>query len=78
MVYESTVHTGFGMAVSMDGKNWIKSNLNPIFTANNTYNCWTYKISYPSFCNFDNEYRLYYTGYDSNNYPVIVFAEILK
>ncbi len=78
MVYESAAHTGFGMAVSTDGKNWIKSNSNPIFTVNDIYNSWTYKISYPSLCNFDNQYRLYYTGYDYNNYPVIAFATKLK
>ena len=79
MVYEnSPMHVGFGMAVSKDGKNWTKLNSNPFFTTNNTSNFWASKISYPSLFNFVNEYRLYYTGYQNNDFPVIAFARKYK
>ena len=78
MVYESAIHTGFGMAVSKDGKNWTKLNSNPFFTANDTQNNWTFKVSYPSFFNFDKEYRIYYTGSDSNSLPVLALLQKYK
>ncbi|MFZ1751622.1 MAG: hypothetical protein WAU01_15595, partial [Saprospiraceae bacterium] len=61
----------FGMATSSDGKNWIKSDANPIFKAENTSNGWaSYDIAYPSFIKAGNGYRIYYSGWTQNKYKI--------
>ena len=62
MVYSNKNVTGLGMAVSSDGKNWVKNNNNPFFSANQSANNWTTEVAYPQFKKFGNEYRIYYTG----------------
>jgi len=62
MVYMNAKANGFGMALSSDGKHWIKNNGNPFFTPNQSSNNWTHDIAYPCFRKHDNEYRIYYTG----------------
>jgi len=66
--YESDA---FGMATSSDGKNWIKSDNNPIFKAENTSNGWaSYDIAYPCFIKAGNEYRIYYSGWNQSKYKI--------
>ena len=66
--YESNA---FGMATSSDGKNWIKSDANPIFKSENTSNGWAlYDIAYPTFVKAGNEYRIYYSGWNQNKYKI--------
>ncbi|MFA6597917.1 MAG: hypothetical protein WCS69_09350 [Ignavibacteriaceae bacterium] len=60
--------TAFGIATSTDGIVWNKDSLNPIFTKNDTYNHWTNYIQNPSMIEVNNEYRLYYVGYNWSTY----------
>lgn len=69
MVFSNKAVTGLGMAVSSDGKNWDKSNSNPFFTANQSFNQWTPEVAYPFYRKFGNEYRIYYSG-TPNNYAI--------
>ncbi|MGE5810507.1 MAG: hypothetical protein ACM339_03340 [Ignavibacteria bacterium] len=71
MVYMNAAASGFGMAVSEDGKVWRKKNNNPFFVSENSFNKWAKRIAYPFFRKFGNEYRIYYTGYDFNNEGMI-------
>jgi len=71
MVYMNAAASGFGMAVSEDGKEWIKKNTNPFFVPELSNNSWAKRIAYPFFRKFGNEYRIYYTGYDFNNEGMI-------
>ena len=57
----------FGKAISLDGISWIKSDTNPFFTAQETFNNWSYKIAYPDYVKINSEYRIYYTGYIGND-----------
>lgn len=57
----------FGKAISLNGKDWIKSDSNPFFTALDTFNKWAYKIAYPDYIRINSEYRIYYTGYIGND-----------
>lgn len=66
MVYSNKNVTGLGMAVSSDGKNWVKNNNNPFFSANQSANNWTTEVGYTHFKKFGNEYRIYYTGASSS------------
>lgn len=73
MIYQmiSYQNKAFGMATSFDGKVWTKSNSNPIFKAQNTYNSWANSdISYPGFLKTDNEYRIYYSGWNQGMYKI--------
>ena len=65
MVYMDADGTGFGIATSKDGKNWLKSGINPVFTAKNTFQNWSRGVYYPFLRKIDNKYKLFYTG---NNY----------
>ncbi|MDP3148739.1 MAG: hypothetical protein Q8N83_06365 [Ignavibacteria bacterium] len=56
--------TAFGSATSTDGINWTKNSNNPIFTQNETYNHWTNYLQNPYLIHVNNEYRLYYVGYN--------------
>ena len=71
MVYMNAAASGFGMAVSEDGKEWIKKNTNPFFVSELSNNDWAKRIAYPFFRKFGNEYRIYYTGYDFRNEGMI-------
>ncbi|MFA6980180.1 MAG: hypothetical protein WC209_12750 [Ignavibacteriaceae bacterium] len=66
MVFENYFEsaTAFGMAYSSDGINWTKDSNNPIFTKNTTYNHATNYIQNPYLIKIDNEYRLYYVGFN--------------
>jgi predicted GH43/DUF377 family glycosyl hydrolase len=69
MVYGNALGSisGFGIATSVDGISWIKSNNNPFFTKDETTNQWAYQeISHPYFRKFSNEFRIYYTGFYNN------------
>ena len=76
MIYQmyTYANTAFGLAVSNDGKNWTKSNTNPIFTSNQTFNYWASGIDYPFLMKTGNEYRLYYSGLKNSNVYKIGFA----
>ncbi len=68
MVYATAGSVGFGSAVSTDGKNWTKSNDNPFFTREMTTNNWALlDVNYPQYTKFNNEYRIYYSGFDSSS-----------
>ena len=62
MVYMDATGSGFGIATSKDGKNWVKSNNNPVFTSKNTFQQWSYGVYYPFIRKIDNKYKLFYTG----------------
>ena len=55
----------FGMATSTDGINWVKDLNNPFFTTKNIYNNWIKYILYPCIRKYNNEWRLYYTGFNT-------------
>lgn len=78
MIYQmySYSDTAFGMATSFDGKNWIKSPSNPIFTSSKTSNAWAADVDYPHLIKFGNEYRLYYSGTKNYSKYKIGFAKI--
>jgi predicted GH43/DUF377 family glycosyl hydrolase len=66
MVYQNTAGgniSGFGIAYSADGLNWIKDNNNPIFTSNETNTNVGNYILYPNIHKINNEFRIYYTNY---------------
>ena len=68
MNYMNSTGTAFGFAYSPDGMNWTKDTNNPFFTKDNTANGWAaVKIAYPNFIKLQNEHRIYYSGYNSNN-----------
>lgn len=67
MVYMNSVGTAFGFATSSDGKSWTKQSNQPFFKKENTYNNWANgSIAYPCYIKVGNEYRIYYSGYSSN------------
>lgn len=69
MVYGNSGSDGFGLATSTDGFNWTKSSNNPFVTKQITSNGWaSYKMSYPNWIKTSNQYKLYYSGMDYNNY----------
>ena len=73
MVYMNTSYAAnaFGIATSNDGKNWTKLSTNPIFKSSHTYNKWADSdISYPCFLKADNEYRIYYSGWNQGMYKI--------
>ena len=68
MVYMNSNASGFGMATSTNGLNWVKDNSNPFFTDANTANNWGYSdIAYPFLVKTNNEYRIYYCGIGDNS-----------
>lgn len=70
MVYQNSYDaaTAFGFATSTDGIMWTKDSQNPIFTKDNTYNHWTNYLQNPSIIEVNNEYRVYYVGYNWSTY----------
>ena len=60
--------TAFGIATSTDGIVWTKDSQNPIFTKDDTYNHWTNYLQNPSIIEVNNEYRVYYVGYNWSTY----------
>jgi predicted GH43/DUF377 family glycosyl hydrolase len=70
MVYQNynDPATAFGMASSTNGIVWIKDTKNPVFTKNDTYNHWTNYLQNPSIIQVNNEFRLYYVGYNWSTY----------
>ena len=58
-------NTAFGIATSTDGIHWTKDGSNPFFTYKNTYNQWVNYIQYPCIRKYNNEWRVYYSGYNS-------------
>jgi len=75
MVYQNSYanESGFGLAYSVDGKNWKKYSDNPFFTHKETVNHWD-RVLYPNFLVLDNEIRIYYTGVD----PIMSIGVIRK
>jgi len=68
MIYTNSTGTGFGIAASTDGLNWIKSSSNPFFTNENTSNNWAKgKIAFPHWLKLPNETRIYYSGVAINS-----------
>ena len=65
MVFQNKPYnnSAFGMATSTDGINWTKDSLNPFVTYNDTYNHWAVEIQSPCIRKYNNEWRIYYTGY---------------
>lgn len=65
MVYMNSIahKSGFGFAYSNDGISWVKASDNPFVTSDETVNHWD-RILYPNFTVLNNEYRIYYTGYN--------------
>ena len=48
----------------------IKAEANPFFTKEETHNYWaSYKIAYPYYLKFNNQDRIYYTGFSSYSSP---------
>lgn len=70
MLYMNSIGgiSGFGRAYSVDGINWIKSELNPVFTWKSSMVS-NYRIAYPFILEDDQEYKLYYTAVN-NESPV--------
>jgi len=68
MVYQGILdtNTSFGYAYSTDGFHWTKNNNNPFFKTEDA-NQPCYKISFPYYLKTNNEYRIYYTGFDAYN-----------
>jgi len=73
MLYENSDRDGYGLANSLDGKNWTKESSQPIFSTNNTYKKWT-QIDYPFLLNVGSEYRVYYTGNPGDDHLAICFT----
>ena len=65
--------TGFGIAYSDDGINWVKDSNNPIFTEEMTNNNYMH-ISYPYLLYDMDDYKLYYTGWNESNITSINLA----
>lgn len=61
--------SGFGLAYSEDGINWIKDENNPVFTTSNTINNYS-RILYPTLINDNSEFRIYYTGEPNYQYSM--------
>ncbi len=78
MVYSAYPGTGFGMAYSADGINWIKDSSNPIFRLENVTNSWCYAICYPFWRNYNNHYRIYYQGNTNGGYAESKIGFIYK
>ncbi|MBL1212455.1 MAG: hypothetical protein HND52_03735 [Ignavibacteriae bacterium] len=65
--------TGFGIAYSTDGINWVKDLNNPIFTEELTNENYA-NIGYPYLLYDVNDYKLYYTGWHESNITSINLA----
>lgn len=68
MVYQGRGTSQFGLAKSADGKNWTKYSKNPVFGTEKT--SWSYQIAYPTLTKINNQYRIYYCGYQDGKLRV--------
>lgn len=68
MVYQGRGTQYFGLAKSVDGKNWTKYSGNPVFGINKA--TWSYQIAWPYLTKMNNQYRIYYCGYQSGKLRV--------
>jgi predicted GH43/DUF377 family glycosyl hydrolase len=68
MVYQGRGTGQFGLAKSIDGKNWTKYSKNPVFGTEKT--SWSYQIAYPTLTKINNQYRIYYCGYQDGKLRV--------
>jgi predicted GH43/DUF377 family glycosyl hydrolase len=69
----------FGLATSTDGISWTKDVNNPFFTTQNTSKNWVKSIQYPCLRKYNNEWRVYYAGFDyPNDMRYIGFAKIIR
>jgi len=67
MTYTNGLQKAVGAAYSDDGIIWNKESNNPVFTLTNIKNNWCTKISYPYLLRVGNEFRVYYSGYGTDN-----------
>ena len=67
MTYSNRSQTAIGVAYSNDGITWNKDNQNPKFSTQDATGGWCTKTSYPYSLKVGNEYRIYYSGYGSDN-----------
>jgi predicted GH43/DUF377 family glycosyl hydrolase len=68
MNYVGSSGTAFGLATSIDGKNWTKQASNPIFTRELSTNGWaSMDIAYPNYVKYSDEHRIYYCGFNSSH-----------
>jgi len=70
--YHENFNFHFGCTTSTDGITWEKQFL-PI-NINSSGKKLYYRDHYPNFINDDNEYKLYYSGYDYQNKLHLCFA----
>jgi len=70
MIYQNANDDAFGIATSTDGIDWAKDSKNPIFTKDDTHNQWATHIQNPSVLYINNEFRLYYAGYNSSPFEI--------
>lgn len=62
MCYQNRSESKFGMALSSTPFNFVKESI-PIFSNTQSIKHWNV-ISYPNFIKLDNEYRIYYSGFE--------------
>ena len=67
MTYSNRSQTAIGVAYSNDGITWTKDNQNPKFSTQDAAGSWCTKTCYPYSLKVGNEYRIYYSGYGSDN-----------
>lgn len=69
MVYGCVPSNAFGSATSSDGRKWNKNTANPFFKAQDTHNLWAGSdIAYPCYLKVNEQYKLFYSGYNSSPY----------
>ena len=74
MIYQGggTNTNAFGIAYSQDGINWEKND-EPFFQSSMSASS-PNKIAYPQLIKLEDEYRIYYSGFDQNDIPFINVA----
>ena len=78
MVYSAYPETGFGIAHSEDGINWVKDLNNPIFILEDVTNNWCHVIAYPFLRKYNDQYRIYYHGTTNGGYAESKIGFIYK
>lgn len=83
MIYQNTIGgsiSGFGLAYSTDGINWIKYKSNPVFTSNESLSDPNNNILYPNLVKENNGVKLYYTSYNvaNDNRTICVATKIIE
>jgi predicted GH43/DUF377 family glycosyl hydrolase len=66
----------FGFAYSTDGINWIKRTDKPFFDYTDSINDYV-TIAHPYFIKYQNEYRIYYTGFYADDDAELCLARLL-